>query len=444
MSYIDDFNDNVVSSKIPYDDIPISRNSRRSGGSYNRKSGGFSLSGFKTLVVLVSLLFVVNVVLFGTLIYYIKHGKVDNINVYYNEINATQESISTIASNTALKSAVNIAAGGNCSDEESFYSYTLSKGAGVIHSIDEQNKIIYFVTCYHVVSEYLNDRIWVLLPTRLVPVRVGVVSYSEHFDIAVLKYNYSESNVQSFLGGCLPIQTYDSTYLSVGDKVFAVGNPLSNGFSITEGSISKINTMMTVEQNDFKTREIQTDAPINRGNSGGGLFNASGKFIGLVNSKLSSTGVEGTAYAIPGNLVLGIAESIIRNNEKGDTLHKKATYLDLGVDLIYDSAITVSFVEVLYQNVMKTVRNYTVVVDSINVGSIAKGKLKSGDVIESITIYVYSGDDIVQKTIPMYNKYIFEDYSFSIVENTTIKINVAGSDEPVEILVNENDLKTID
>ena len=442
MSYIDDFDDNVTNSKkIPYDDIPISRNVN----SRNRKNSRMSISSFKVLVALVSILFICNVVLCGTLFYYMRNGKVDNINVYYNEINATEESISTVASNTALKSAVNVAAGGSCNDEYSFYNYTSSKGGGIIHSIDTESKTIYFVTCYHVIDGYTKDGIWVLLPTRLVPIKVSVVSYSSHYDIAVLKYRYTESNVNSFLKGCLPVTVYDSTYLSLGDTVFAVGNPLSNGFSITKGSISRLNTLMTVESNDFKTREIQIDAAINKGNSGGGLFNAEGKFIGLVNSKLVVTGVEGTSYAIPGNLVMGIAGSIIRNNQDGASL-QKATYIDLGVEFSYDEALNISFVEKMYDDQLKTLLSYNVVVDSVSSDSILKGSIGKDDLIVSIEIYVYDGDEIKKVAVDMYNKYVFEDYSFSIVENTEIVFYIKkdGFGEVKKITgitVNENDFK---
>ena len=152
MSYIDDFNENVNNNKIPYDDIPISRNVNSS-----KKSFKASVSGFKILVVLVSLMFVVNIVLCCTMFYYIKNGKTKTVNVYYPNINATEESaISTIASNTALKSAVNIAAGGSCSDEYSFYNYTLSKGAGVIYDVDEETKSVLGKTQF-LVSQCLRD-----------------------------------------------------------------------------------------------------------------------------------------------------------------------------------------------------------------------------------------------------------------------------------------------
>ncbi len=423
MSYIDDFDENV-NNKIPYDDIPISRNVRNSRSrSRTGASKLASLSGFKILIVLVSVLFIANIVLCSTLFYYMKNGKVKNVNVYYNEINATEESISTVASNKALKSAVCIAAGGSCSDENSFYNYTLSKGAGVIYSVDQLLKTIYFVTCFHVVDGYNKNEIYVMLPTKLVPIKAKLVSYSSHYDIAVLKYTYSESSADLFLDGCLPISSYDSTYLSLGEKVFAVGNPLSNGFSITEGTISRINTLMTVESNSFKTREIQVSAPINKGNSGGGLFNAEGEFIGLVNSKITNTGVEGTAYAIPGNLVMGVAGSIIRNNTGATKYNGYASYIELGATLDYDEGLGRSFEEVDYAGKKVSMIKYHVIVDKVT-GAIAHGKLGAKDLIVSIEFSMYDRGEVVTKKIDMFNKFVFEDYSYSIVENSEIKFYI--------------------
>ncbi len=446
MSYLDDYEEISSNSKIPYDDIPISRNGENNRRN-NRRTTSFSISGNKVLGTVVSLLFIVNIILCGFLVYYIRNGKVDNINIYNNTINATQESISTVASNKALQSAVNIAAGGSCNDESSFYNYTSSKGAGVIHSIDEKNSTIYFVTCYHVVQGYTSQGIWVLLPTRITPIKVSLVSFSSHYDIAVLKYKYTETNVNSFLKGCTPIDVYDSTYLSLGDSVFAVGNPLSNGFSVTQGSISRINTLMTVESNDFKTREIQIDAAINKGNSGGGLFNVQGKFIGLVNSKLVLSGVEGTSYAIPGNLVMGIAGSIIRNNKNSSG--QKASYIDLGVNLSYDETLGISFVETMHDGLLKTLLSYSVVVKSVNSDSIAKGVIGRNDLVVGVEMYVYKGDGIEKIYVDMYNKYVFEDYSFSIVEDSElvfyIKTNGLGETKKVGgIFINKNDFKKID
>ncbi len=450
MSYLDDFNENMTNTnKIPYDDIPITRNASQKRSPKEK----FTFSGNRFLVYLVAVLFCVNVVLCGTLFYYLKHGKIDEINVYHNNINASEESVSAIASNKALKSAVNVAAGGDCNDEESFYNNNSSKGAGVIHSVDETAKIVYFVTCYHVVDVAVHENssqpdgnVWIMLPSSLTPVKVQIVSYSKHYDIAVLKYKYAQTDVNSFLRGCLPVEKYDTTYLSVSETVYAIGNPLSLGFRVVKGSISWINILTQVESNGYKTREIQIDAPINRGNSGGGLFNAYGQFIGLVNSRLIANEVDGIAYAIPGNLVMGIADSIIKNN-KNSADRKPATFVEFGLELGHANA---GFVEESYNDETKTLLTYDVEVTRVYASSILKDVLEVGDVIEAIE-FTCNGSSLKTK-VNMINKYIFEDYGFAIAEDTEIVIyykkggrgeTLNTKDENKRIFVEKNDYKSV-
>lgn len=419
MNYLDDY-ENSSRNKIPYDDIPISR----SGSSFSRKRSSKTPMGVnKVLICLVSVLFAINVVLCSVSVYFLKHSKTKEVNVFYNNINADTES-SALATSTAWWSSVCVAAGGSVSinNTDSFFTSARSRGSGIIYRIADDNKTIYFVTCYHVISGY-EDKVWVLLPSQLKPIAVEVVSYSSHYDVAVLKYK-SATTADDILEGCTPIQMYDSSYLSVGDDSFAVGNPLSNGFSVTKGIVSRINTLITVDNNNYLSREIQTDAAINPGNSGGGLFNAEGKFIGLVNAKLNSSKsgtttitVAGTAYAIPSTLVCSIVESIIKNNGK-------ATYVNLGVEFEEDLNLGVTQAEVNYQGKNKKILKNYVAVDSVVSGSIAYRKLHVGDIIESIEMSVIENGKVVKKTIDMYNIYTFEDHSFAIVSGSEIKFKV--------------------
>ena len=81
------------------------------------------------------------------------------------------------------------------------------------------------------------------------------------------------------------------------------GNPLGElRGTATSGIISAVRRTIEVEGNTMEL--VQTDAAISPGNSGGGLFNASGKLIGIVNAKVSDTTAEGLGFAIPVNNVL--------------------------------------------------------------------------------------------------------------------------------------------
>ena len=122
----------------------------------------------------------------------------------------------------------------------------------------------------------------------------SIIGYDTDTDIAVLKIDAS---------GLTPADFGNSDDLKVGELVLAIGNPL--GFelfgSVTSGIVSALNREISV--NDKQMSLIQTDAPINNGNSGGPLVNSYGQVVGINSAKMSSTytsaTVEGLGFAIP-------------------------------------------------------------------------------------------------------------------------------------------------
>ena len=113
----------------------------------------------------------------------------------------------------------------------------------------------------------------------------------EENDIAILKIAPTKALTVARLGS--------SKALALGEAVFAIGNPLGQlGGTVTDGIISALEREVQMEENLTMTL-IQTNAAINSGNSGGGLFNMAGELIGVVNAKYSATGVEGLGFAIP-------------------------------------------------------------------------------------------------------------------------------------------------
>ncbi len=87
----------------------------------------------------------------------------------------------------------------------------------------------------------------------------------------------------------------DSNKLAVGDRAIAIGNALGYGQSVTQGIISAVGRTIS----GYDSALIQTDAAINKGNSGGALVNGSGEVIGINSIKLSGDTVESMGYAIP-------------------------------------------------------------------------------------------------------------------------------------------------
>ena len=169
-------------------------------------------------------------------------------------------------------------------------------GSGVIISPDG-----YIITNNHVVEE--ADELKVLLNDER-EFTAKLIGTDPKTDVAVIKIEAEN----------LPTVTLaDSAKLRVGDVVFAIGNPLGVGQTVTMGIVSatgrKVGILDEVQgYEDF----IQTDAAINQGNSGGALIDARGRLVGINSAILSnSSGNIGIGFAIPINLASSIMHSLI-------------------------------------------------------------------------------------------------------------------------------------
>lgn len=180
-------------------------------------------------------------------------------------------------------------------------------GSGVIISQDG-----YILTNNHVINGANSVKVRLRDGTEYDATIIG--SDSDN-DIALLKVSAT---------GLSPATFGDSNSLAVGDYVVAIGNPLGElGGTVTDGIISALARKVTIE--DTQMTLLQTNAQVNPGNSGGGLFNANGELVGIVNAKQSATEVEGIAFAIPINNVLDILSDL---KEYGYVTGK----VDLGID----------------------------------------------------------------------------------------------------------------
>ncbi len=166
-------------------------------------------------------------------------------------------------------------------------------GSGVIITKDG-----YIVTNNHVVGGAGHIRVYLQDGTEYDATVVGADTYS---DIAIIKINADN----------LPAATLgDSGSAKVGDEVYAIGNPLGVlTSSVSRGIISGLDRTITID--DVSMTLMQTDAAVNPGNSGGGLFNSIGELIGIVNAKSASIDVEGLGFAIPVNTAKPIIKNLI-------------------------------------------------------------------------------------------------------------------------------------
>ncbi len=172
-------------------------------------------------------------------------------------------------------------------------------GSGVI--VSENG---YILTNYHVVSE--ADEIQVKLDSKRI-YDAELIGVDPGTDIAVIKI--AESGLPRATLG-------DSDRIQVGDVVFAIGNPLGVGKTVTMGIVSATQRQeMRIIENGFEDF-IQTDAPINSGNSGGALVDAKGRLIGintLIQTDGFSHGSIGIGFAVPVNLVYSVMRDLIQD-----------------------------------------------------------------------------------------------------------------------------------
>ena len=126
--------------------------------------------------------------------------------------------------------------------------------------------------------------------------------------------NYDLAILQIQIGNLPPLLLGDSSKVSVGDDVLAIGSPLGLASTVTSGIVSALNRPVSAGDTDIQSyvNAIQTDAAINPGNSGGALVDTQGRIIG-VNSAIAtlSSGSMGLGFAIPINEVKRITDEII-------------------------------------------------------------------------------------------------------------------------------------
>ncbi len=171
-------------------------------------------------------------------------------------------------------------------------------GSGVIVSADG-----YILTNHHVVDGAQEIKVD-LNDNRTLDAKV--VGSDPPSDLAVLKVNASSLPV---------LQLGDSDGVRVGDVALAIGNPLGVGQTVTMGIISAKGRQTGLSTGSFEDF-LQTDAPINQGNSGGALINTGGELIGINSQILSGTGGSiGIGFAIPSNMARSVMEQLIKTGK---------------------------------------------------------------------------------------------------------------------------------
>ncbi|MDE3171015.1 MAG: trypsin-like peptidase domain-containing protein [Acidobacteriota bacterium] len=175
------------------------------------------------------------------------------------------------------------------------------EGAGSGFLIDTEGHIL---TNYHVVAGAQTIQVTLGDQSRYIAKLIGADSRN---DIALMQISARGRNL-------VPLPLGDSRDLVVGQRVLAIGNPFGFQSTLTTGVISSLGRTVQTDENTFVDQAIQTDAAINRGNSGGPLLNTHGQVIGINSAIFSPSGTTaGIGFAIPINTAKRVAEQLITN-----------------------------------------------------------------------------------------------------------------------------------
>jgi len=239
------------------------------------------------------------------------------------------------------------------------------------------DKAGHIVTNYHVVQGARQVEVSF---SNNESVKAQVVGTDPSSDLAVLQVKVNSRALT-------PLSLGDSDGVRVGDSVVAIGNPFGLDRTVTAGIVSALQRQITSPNEYAIDHVIQTDAPINHGNSGGPLLNAEGQVIG-VNSQIETggSGTEGNVgigFAIPSNTVKTVVAQLINNG--------KVEHAYLGIEAV---PITPDLARVFRLPVKQGL-----VVEGVRKGSgAAKAGLKAGttQVVLAGESYLLGGDVIVK------------------------------------------------
>ena len=381
------------------------------------------------------------------------------IKEYLNYDGSELEQITSLQSaiNRSLLSAVQVTAEFTVM-QYGRQSVSVSFGSGVIIEADKQAGDMYVVTNAHVVFNnnavgsrysnkvniYLYGREYTLYymsddsvdidDAYAIPAQI--IGASLTYDIAVLKVSGSDAVSSSSV---MPAEWAQGENAVVGQSVYAIGNAASDGLSATNGIISVGSEDVTLDMydtpsnysDDFTYRTIRTNVPVYSGNSGGGLFDADGRLVGIINSKTVAANdgeySDNISHALPAANCRRVVESLIYAYENGLTCSnfgiEKAV---LGVTVQSQSSGSHMNNQT---NVVEIIES--IIVADISADSIARDYLKRNDVVTNIKIT--DRDGVIKEDADVTRLYTLGEVMLSAREGDTVTVTVnrVGEENPV-------------
>lgn len=272
-------------------------------------------------------------------------------------------------------------------------------GSGVVLDVNKNSGTAYIVTNYHVIYDGeaanggFSKNIYLYPYGEIVGfdtttgkddtgygIKATYIGGAMDYDIALLRVTGSEK-VRT---GALTAATLgDSNDVTVGEKTYAIGNANGLGVSVTSGILSVDSETIVMSALDDAKRNVscrvmRTDAAVNHGNSGGGLFNLEGELIGITNAKNVEEDTDNVCYALPITMVKYLLQNIAEQITFGQAGYGYRATLGVTTTVLESSMY-------LDENGKLSVKNTTYIYE-IEKGKAADGKLKVGDVLQSVTI----------------------------------------------------------
>ena len=320
---------------------------------------------------------------------------------------STTNVISSITSNSIsgiVKSCADSVVEITIETTNSYYSYQYTSegnGSGVIISEDG-----YILTNNHVIDG--ANKILVTLRDGT-EYEAKLIGKDSKTDTAVIKVE--ANNLKYAILG-------DTTKLEVGDLAVVIGNPLGKlGGTVTSGIISALEREIEI---DGKTMNlIQTDAGVNPGNSGGGLFNSNGELVGIVTAKSSGIDVENLGFAIPINDIKSVVDDLVEHGYATNRAFLGVSMRDTAYSTNNPYGGYGGLFSMFYSQMQ-----YGAYVDSVVENSPAeKGGIKSGDIIVSVDGNVVS--TAAEVTSAITNCEVGDEIEIGIIrENRTKTVKV--------------------